>query len=1107
MAENSQDRKASFIVSAENDTKSTFQEIKADAAEMAGSVEQAGERAARGVKGIGDETERASQKAERAYGRFTSELLRVTEQTRIAAEAGGSLSKAFEIKAEMRGFDATALNPMIDNLRQYEKAIAAAKAQDSTASGQAAFIDSLRAQAEAAGKTRMELLELKAAQVGMTAQATPYIAQMRQAEQAQADFKAQQAQFAGQSAFIDSLRAQTEAIGKTRLELLELKAAQLGITTQASPYIAQLRNAENAQGRLGKTAGELQWALRGVPAQLSDIAVSIEGGMPLMTVFMQQGFQLRDMFGSWGAAGRGVVMSLIGMVTPLTAVSAGVLALTAAYYYGSKERDAFLRSLVMTGDAAGVSTDGLVIMSRQISDSVGTQAKATEALVAFVDAGVKGQSELRKYTQTAIEWERATGEGVEKTAAKFASLQEDPLAAVQKLNEGTNFLTAAVYEQIKSLQDQGDETAAAEVAMDALDTAMRDRSKRIVESLGWIEKAWRGIKDAAAGAAETMANAGRPPTKEDDLLRLRTEIANKEPSLKSDSATVRKQTQETIDKLRGREWELMADMNSDVLGVVQKDADRLALAARVASDKAHEKYKPKSEKKDDEQAARKRVYDDLIDKNGYRYTPEQLAKEKATFEADMAAISKKYEEKGSKGSSKPARDDLSIDVNAFKRQLDDMTSVYAGSQKILEAQRSAGLIDDREYFEARRGFINLEADAQDMLLNKELERYKQEKVTKDNRLQVEKGIADTQAKLNKSRLDRAVSLELLGKQETAALNAQKAALDAAERSAAAYLLTLQRGFDRSVDAVGWGTERRNVEGGRQQIEDRYSQQRMDLDNQRAKAEFDADGQLSAQQKKYYEDRQALIDKYEALALDAYGAGVRRRLEAEGNWLNGVSRAFQDYSSSAANVAQQSADMFGNAFKGMEDGLVNFAMTGKVSFKDMANSFIADVLRMQIRAQMSGLFGSLMGVVGLGGAKVGNAGWGDYSSSGLAAAFGAVPNALGGVYESPSLNVYRNQVHDTPKLFAFAQGAGVFGEAGPEAIMPLTRAPDGNLGVRAVSAAAGRSKPSIQMTISPTINIDASTDRSQVEALVLKGMKAASAQAQQELLYKMSRNMV
>lgn len=1012
MAENSQDRKASFIVSAEDDTKSTFQEIKANAAEMAGSVEQAGERAARGVSSIGDGAEAAAQKLTREEGRMSSALIRATEQARIAAQAGTSMAKAFELKADMRGMDMSRI--------------------------------------------------------------TPLAAELRKAEQALAEYKAQQAQATSQTSFIDSLRAQAEAVGKTRLELLELKAAQLGITTQASPYIAQLRNAENAQGRLGKTAGELQWALRGVPAQLSDIAVSIEGGMPLMTVFMQQGFQLRDMFGSWGAAGRGLAMSLIGMVTPLTAVSAGVLALTAAYYYGSKERDAFLRSLVMTGDAAGVSTDGLVIMSRQISDSVGTQAKASEALVAFVDAGVKGQSELRKYTQTAIEWERATGEGVDKTAAKFASLQEDPLAAVQKLNEGTNFLTAAVYEQIKSLQDQGDETAAAEVAMDALDTAMRDRSKRIEESLGWIERAWRRIKNEAAGAADAMLAAGRPLTKEEQLNSVRSQIATKEESLDKYVGTefaqtaaggnAKKRDEDALSELRQQEWVLLNAINDEVLGGVQQQADRLALAARVASDKAHEKYKPKSEKKDDELAARKRVYDDLIDKNGYRYSAEQLANEKATFEADLAAINKKYEEKGSKGSSKPARDDLSIDVNALKRQLDGMTSIYAGSQKILEAQRSAGLIDDREYFEARRGFINLEADAQDMLLNKELERYKQEKVTKDNRLQVEKGIADTQAKLDKSRLDRAVSLELLGKQETAALNAQKAALDAAERSAAAYLLTLQRGFDRNVDAVGWGTERRNVEGGRQQIEDRYSQQRMDLDNQRAKAEFDADGQLSPQQTKYYEDRQALIDKYEALALDAYGSGVRRRLEAEGNWLNGVSRAFQDYSSSAANVAQQSADMFGNAFKGMEDALTSFVMTGKADFKSLANSIIADIVRTQIRAQSSGLFGSLVnGITGLFGGSPVSAG-ADVSASSIlntGIGFGSLAGGRatgGGVLPR---SIYEVNERDVPELASFGGRQYLMTADQPGSVTPLAQAAAPMPG-RAV--ASGSSMPSVRVEL-------------------------------------------
>jgi phage-related minor tail protein len=77
------------------------------------------------------------------------------------------------------------------------------------------------------------------------------------------------------------------------------------------------------------------------------------------------------------------------------------------------------------------------------------------------------------------------------------------------------------------------------------------------------------------------------------------------------------------------------------------------------------------------------------------------------------------------------------------------------------------------------------------------------------------------------------------------------------------------------------------------------------------------------------------------------------------------------------------------------------------------------------------------------------------------------NAKGGVFDSPSLSAYSNQVYDSPQFFAFAKGAGVFGEAGPEAIMPLTRAGDGSLGVRAVGGGqnAGASEgPKVYITI-------------------------------------------
>lgn len=69
-------------------------------------------------------------------------------------------------------------------------------------------------------------------------------------------------------------------------------------------------------------------------------------------------------------------------------------------------------------------------------------------------------------------------------------------------------------------------------------------------------------------------------------------------------------------------------------------------------------------------------------------------------------------------------------------------------------------------------------------------------------------------------------------------------------------------------------------------------------------------------------------------------------------------------------------------------------------------------------------------------------------------FGGSGKRKGGVYTSANLSAYSNTIVDTPTYFAFAKGAGLMGEAGPEAIMPLTRAADGSLGVRAIGDVNG-----------------------------------------------------
>lgn len=1006
-----QNRKVGVTVVAQNDTKGAFQEIRSDARDLAEIVEQFGQRAARGINVIGDSAEGVAQKLTREEGRMSAAMLRATEQALIAAKAGDSLSKAFEIKAELSGLDISRLSPMV--------------------------------------------------------------VQLREAEQALAAFKSQQSQQANQNAFLDNLRSQAEALGKTRLELLELTAAQLGLKNEAAPYIAQLRDADSAMGKTGKSASELQLAMRGVPAVLGDIAVSIQGGVPAMTIFMQQGLQLRDMFGGFGAAARGVGSSILGMVNPYTAGAAAVLSLGVAYHQGSKEVDEYRKALVLSGNQAGTSIDQLNAMARSMASTVGTQGAAAAGLVEMAKSSKVGSDNLKEFTTSAVLWQSATGQAVLETAKQFAELSNDPLKASLALNEQMNYLTADVYNQIKALEQQGKTEEAAAVAQKAYSDAMSSRSSELVENLGYIEKASSFITSSAKRMWDAILGVGRQSSPMDQAAKhlesLEKKLAlrlERGPTNSLVAGSHQKGNEYLERQIQGVEDFLSMGRSVDAFISGSQQGHKNYVDAANKLDQLSNQFATKKVNRKRELAAAENIYLKSVQETMRKYadSPELTSKlmaQATQYENSVAGIKDRYKETGS---GKAPRATPSIDVQEAKKEADELLEVYSASQKIMEAKRAAGLINDKEYYAARRGFINLEADAQEKLLQQELLRVQQESAAKENRLQLEK---DIEGRLKTVRLQRDTALSVLGTQEDAAIEAKavslKEARDAASSNESNYLASLERGADRNFMAVGWGSEHRNIEAGRQQIEDRYLQQRQDLANRRAK-EKDT---LSPDRQKYYSDEQALIERSEARALYVYTEGVARRQAVEGDWLTGVSRAWEDYSYSAANAAQMSASAFTNAFKGMEDALVSFAMTGKADFKSLANSMIAEIVRMQARAAISGLFGGVSSGGGLlgsivsgvsslfgGGGAVAAESAGIYSlttASGYdGGGLGLRRHAKGGVYDSPSLSTYRNQVHATPQLFAFANGLGVFGEAGPEAIMPLTRAPDGNLGVRALA---------------------------------------------------------
>lgn len=286
-----------------------------------------------------------------------------------------------------------------------------------------------------------------------------------------------------------------------------------------------------AQAALGQTtisARQTAAALRGVPAQFTDIVTSIQGGQAPLTVFLQQGGQLKDMFGGAIPAAKALTGYVFGLVNPLTlaAAAAGVLAL--AYHQGSQEADGYRAAIVMSGNAAGTTVGQLTDMARAISEVTGTQGAAAAALTQMAASGAVARENLQQFTQTAMGLEKYVGQPVKATVDHLEQLGKAPLQASLKLNEQYHHLTVAVYEHIRALDEQGKKEEAGAAAQQAYMVAMEARKNEMVANLGYIERAWMGVAGAAKGAWDWMLGVGRANTDQQNLAQLRENLARQQ---------------------------------------------------------------------------------------------------------------------------------------------------------------------------------------------------------------------------------------------------------------------------------------------------------------------------------------------------------------------------------------------------------------------------------------------------------------------------------------------------------------------------------------------------------------------------------------------------
>ncbi|GJK52178.1 hypothetical protein TUM17560_45550 [Serratia marcescens] len=235
-------------------------------------------------------------------------------------------------------------------------------------------------------------------------------------------------------------------------------------------------------------------------------------------------------------------------------------------------------------------------------------------------------------------------------------------------------------------------------------------------------------------------------------------------------------------------------------------------------------------------------------------------------------------------------------------------------------------------------------------------------------------------------------------------------------------------------------------------------------------------QQQAQYQAYYQ--QGILDKqrYEQLMQAATQESSDAQYQQALSLFGGQSRVHK----MALGLVDMTRERTSGMMFDLLTGTQNFKQSMLGLMTSMTQSIVQQLIDLAMQALLTRTFLSTFMSIGgglLGGAASAGAGAAGSGAMGMPTGWqGYVPNAKGGVYASPSLSAFSGQIVSNPTLFAFARGAGLMGEAGPEAIMPLKRGADGSLGVRAIGGGQQpAAAPNVYITIENGGNVSSQAD--------------------------------
>jgi lambda family phage tail tape measure protein len=757
--------------------------------------------------------------------------------------------------------------------------------------------------------------------------------------------------------------------------------------------------------------------------------------------------------GDWGSGVRAVAQlgagagegaaGLLAILGPLALATAAVGVLAYAYYKGSEEQNSYNKSLILTGNYAGVSAGQLGEMARQVSATVGTTGQAAEVLALLAGNGKIAGESFTSITQAAVSMQEATGKAVSETVAEFSKLADDPVKASAALNEQYHYLTASVYSQIAALEEQGDHAGAVKLATEQYADAINERTPRILENLSFWEKGY----NAVARAADNLKNIGRRD--------INSEIETAQNDLRDaenmDGLFQSQKSKDALIEFRRNRLNMLEDEKAAQADIAKWEGEQAKAQGDAVSSMAKVDALTKSswtneQKRTEAIKEYKRQLEDIR-----RVAPNDPRLNQAAIDKNLANINDQFKDPKGAGSQ--------VDLTGFnnaKNNLADIVTDYKNAQKELDAAQKAGLVSHEDY--AARSAALIKQESADVAAAFEaeisaLETAKAKKTTTAVQgIELDQKIADARQAMVKAQKDADSELAVLALKEKERTDKQTLAVNTYTSALQQQVNTLRQQGLRAASGLGQGDRQRGLTDQQNGIDDRFNQQSLELANQYG------DGSRGMSLDEYTQKLAALKATQQDLH-DTVQSNYDDMTTAQGDWSAGASSAWQNYLESARDVAGQTKSLFTNAFSGMEDAVANFAISGKFAFSDFTKSILADMARIATRQAASGLLSSLASTAasayfGGGDAPVSagstQAGYTNVDFSGYRAAGG--PVAANSLYEVNELG---------PELYNEGGRSFLMTGANGGSVTPLTSG--GGAGIQAMGG-GGATQISVQVNV-------------------------------------------